>query len=118
LWVGLLVVGALLFAPAAWASEEDVREQGAPAKSDKKDDDAKGQAGSAGKPEAEAEGSTAAPQEPSDGETEPSGADPGLNTLEDILAYRGPLETLWTPRSEPAPEVTWRDADARPAEPR
>jgi hypothetical protein len=116
--LGLLLVGALLFAPAAWASEEDVREQGAPAKSDKKDDDAMGQAGSAGKPEAEAEGSTAAPQEPSDGETEPSGVDPGLNTLEDILAYRGSLETLWTPRPAPPPRVAWREIDPGPAEQR
>jgi hypothetical protein len=112
------LVGSLLVAPATWASGEDLREPDAAAKSDQQEDDAKRQDASAGKPEAAAEGSTAVSGEAADETTEQTGVDPSFNTIEDILAYRGPLDSLWTPCSAPEPEVVWRDVDARPAEPR
>jgi hypothetical protein len=113
-----LLVGSLLIAPAAWASGEDVREPDAAAKSDKQEDDPKRQAASGVRPEAAAEGSTAVSGEAADETTEPAGVDPSFNTIEDILAYRGRLDSLWTPCPAPEPEVVWRDLDARPAEPR
>ena len=118
LWLGLLLVGSLVLAPAAWASGEDVRERDAAAQSDKDKDGTKRQDGPAGKPEAAAEGSAAASGESSDEATEQTGVDPSFNTVEDILAYRGPLDSLWPPRSAPEPQVTWRSVDARPAESR
>jgi hypothetical protein len=117
--LGLLLVGSLLLAPAAWASGEDVREQDAAAQSDKKKEDAtKRQDETAGKPEAAAEGSRAASEEPAAETTEKTGVDPSFNTVEDILAYRGPLDSLWPPRSASEPQVTWREVDARPEGPR
>ena len=118
LWSGLLLVVSLLAAPVAWASAEDVREPDAAAKSDKQEDDAKRQDAPAGRPEAAAGGSTAVSGEAADDTTEQTGVDPSFNTIEDILAYRGPLDSLWTPCSAPEPEVVWRDLDARPVEPR
>lgn len=118
LWSGLLLVGSLVLVPAAWGSEEDVREPDAAAKSEEKKDDAKRPDASAGRPEAAVEEPAAASGGSANEAAEQTGVDPSFNTVEDILAFRGPPDSLWAPCSAPAPEVTWRDVDTRPVEPR
>jgi hypothetical protein len=106
--LGLFLIGALLTAPAAWATGEDVREQETatkPAEDGKKEPDA-AQAKDA-PPAAEASETPAESPEPEAGKP---GLDPGFNTIEDILAYRGSLDALWSDAPATVPEVIWRDA--------
>ena len=96
LWLGLLLVGTLLAGPVVLAAQEDVQQQGTTEKSDKKQADEEKKA-SDGKEEA-------AKPEPA--------VDSSFNTVEDVLAYRGSVRSLWTARAATEPVVQWRDADA------
>jgi cell division septation protein DedD len=102
---GLLLVGSLILAPAARATGEEVREQGAAAESQDKPD-AKATQQSAGKAEADSE---------QEQKKEECIDHPTFNTVEEILAYRGPAASLWASRLEPQPAVTWREIENGPA---
>jgi hypothetical protein len=106
LWLGLLLVGTLAVAPAAWASGEEIREQDAEKKAEAKKDEKAEQA--SGRTETDA----ATAQKAKTGQPV---VHPTFNTVEEIRAYQDSAGALWSCRVEPAPVVTWREIDPQPA---
>ena len=96
LWTGLLLVGTLLAGPGVWAAQEDAQPQEAADKTDKNPADEKPEASDAKDETDEAE------------KPEPA-VDPSFNTVEDVLAYRGSVRSLWAARAASEPVVRWRD---------
>ncbi len=93
--LGMLLVGALLLAPGpSWAVEEDVKESDSKAPAAQKDEKKK-------EPEA------AQTAESDKGVS----ATIDVNTLEDIVAFRGSLASLWAgqPIAREGAPITWRE---------
>jgi hypothetical protein len=105
IWLGLILVGSLLLAPVAWASGEDVREQGDAAKPEKKE-----AVKAKNEPDDDSE---ATPDASSEDESKEATVEAGFNTIEDVHVYRGPVDALWARAPRPAPEVAWREIDCR-----
>jgi hypothetical protein len=110
-FASLYLVGLLLVAPAASASQEEAKEQAEPAKKTEspaapsKPAAAPASATQAGAPDAKAK--KPAPKTSPD-KCAPAPVDPSFNTIEDVLAFAGPVDALWVDGTEPEAAVTWR----------
>lgn len=108
----VLLLGLLVLAPVAWGTDEDAREKAPATESQEAEKAPRAGAESAEEPAADAKAETAEEASQADPDEE---LDPSFNTVEDVQAFLGAPESLWTVPPAPVGEVIWRDASAAPA---